>query len=64
MASLAGALKADGRRAGSLRVITGKGNHSTGGEASLGRVVTNHLTGQKIAHTVQGGAVVVHVRAQ
>ena len=64
MASLAGALKADGRRAGSLRVITGKGNHSTGGEASLGRVVTNHLAGQKVAHTVQGGAVMVHVRAQ
>ena len=63
VASLSGVLKAEGRQAGSLRVITGKGNHSSGGEASLGRVVANHLAGQKLSHTVQGGAIEVHVRA-
>lgn len=57
-------LASEGKRAGSFRVITGKGNHSSGGEASLGRVVANHLAGQSIAHTVQGGAISVHIRAQ
>ena len=64
MALLSGVLAAEGRRVGTLRVITGKGNHSTGGEASLGRVVDNHLTGQNLTHTVLGGAISVHVRAQ
>ena len=63
IASLWDVLKAEGRQAGSLRVITGKGNHSSGGEASLGRVVANHLAGKKMSHTVQGGAIEVHVRA-
>lgn len=45
-------------------MITGKGNHSSGGEGSLGRVIANHLAGQSVAHTVQGGAILVHIRAQ
>ena len=64
VALLSRALASEGKRAGSLRVITGKGNHSSGGEASLGRVIDNHLAGQSIAHTVQGGAISVHIRAQ
>lgn len=48
-------------RAAELNVITGRGNHSSGGEGSLGRAVVNHLLGRGIAHNVRGGLVVVQV---
>ena len=56
-------LGSEGKRARNLRVITGKGNHSSGGEGSLGRVIANHLAGQSMAHTVHGGAISVHIYA-
>ena len=60
--SLEDGLRHSADRAGELRVITGRGNHSSGGEGSLGRVVANHLAGLQHPHTVRGGAVLVKVR--
>jgi len=51
-------------RAADLKVITGVGNHSSGGEGSLGRAIVNHLLGRKYNHTVRGGAVIVQVHAR
>lgn len=52
------------RRAAELKVITGVGNHSSGGEGSLGRAIVNHLLGRMYNHTVRGGTVIVQVRAR
>ena len=60
--SLEDGLRQSADRAGELRVITGRGNHSSGGEGSLGRLVVNHLAGRQYMHTVRGGAVLVRVR--
>ncbi|CAL8468044.1 g7583 [Coccomyxa elongata] len=51
-------------RAAQLRVITGVGNHSSGGEASLGRSIVSHLLGRGLNHSVRGGVVVVQVVAR
>ncbi|BDA42271.1 probable NEDD4-binding protein 2 at C-terminar half [Coccomyxa sp. Obi] len=51
-------------RSAELKVITGVGNHSSGGEASLGRSVVNHLLGRGVSHSVRGGVVVVQVVAR
>ncbi|KAK9817071.1 hypothetical protein WJX72_009044 [[Myrmecia] bisecta] len=39
-----------------LRVIVGRGNHSSEGEASLPRVVASYLTGANYRFNVKGGA--------
>ena len=62
LASLEESLSRGLDRAGELRVITGRGNHSSGGEGTLGRVVVNHLLGKQYPHSVRGGAVLVKVR--
>lgn len=43
-----------------LRVIVGKGSHSSGGEAILQRSVQNHLLGQQYKFEQRGGMLVVH----
>jgi hypothetical protein len=59
--SLEDALRRAPDRAGELRVITGRGNHSSGGEGSLGRVILNHLASRQYPHSARGGAVLVKV---
>lgn len=46
-----------------LRVVVGRGRHSSGGEAALARVVENHLAsaGRRCRHA--GGSVMVRLRA-
>ena len=45
-----------------LRVVVGRGRHSSGGEAALARVVENHLAaaGRRCRHA--GGSVMVRLR--
>ena len=43
-----------------LRVIVGKGSHSTGGEAILQRSVQNHLLGHHYKFEQRGGMLTVH----
>jgi hypothetical protein len=53
-----------GRKPAELRVITGRGSHSSGGEGSLNRAVASHLVGGRRPHSVHSGAVTVQLRAQ
>ncbi len=45
-----------------LRVIVGRGHHSSGGEAALGRVVENELAGAGRRFRRAGGSVLVRLR--
>lgn len=55
--------QAHGRPA-ELRVITGRGKHSSGGEGSLNRAIVSHLVGSRYPHSMQNGAVLVQLRAR
>ena len=44
-----------------LRVIVGKGNHSSAGEASLPRVVESHLMGSHINYSMRPGVITVNL---
>ena len=46
-----------------LRVVVGKGLHSSGGEASIPRVVESHLAAAGLKYTARGGAIDVQLRA-
>ncbi len=43
-----------------LKVIVGKGSHSSGGEAILQRSIQNHLLGRKYKFELRGGMLLVH----
>jgi hypothetical protein len=43
-----------------LRVIVGKGSHSTGGEPILQRSTQNHLLGKSYKYELRGGMLIVH----
>ncbi|KAK9846019.1 hypothetical protein WJX81_008534 [Elliptochloris bilobata] len=45
-----------------LRVVVGRGRHSSGGEAALARVVDNHLAAGGRQHRRTGGSVLVRLR--
>lgn len=45
-----------------LRVVVGRGAHSSGGEASIPRVVESHLRGAGLRFTPRLGALDVHLR--
>jgi DNA-nicking Smr family endonuclease len=45
-----------------LRVIVGKGNHSTGGEATLPRAVEHYLIDAQYKHVLRGGAIEVKLK--
>ena len=45
-----------------LRLVVGRGIHSTGGEAILPRAVEGHLVRCRRRFTVQGGSIEVHLR--
>lgn len=44
-----------------LRVVVGKGLHSSGGEASIPRVVESHLAAAGMKYTARGGAIDVQL---
>ena len=45
-----------------LKVIVGKGSHSTGGEAILQRSIQNYLLGKKHKFELRGGMLLVPPR--
>ncbi len=46
-----------------LRVVVGRGLHSSGGEASIPRVVESHLAAAGLKYQARGGAIDVQLRA-
>jgi hypothetical protein len=65
-AAAAGAARSHGLRAGQhtqLRVVVGRGKHSSGGEASIPRVIENHLKAAGYRYQHRLGAIDVQIRA-
>ena len=49
-------------QAAKLRVIVGRGNNSSGGEASLPRVMESHLLQRNLNYIVGQGVITVYLR--
>ena len=47
-----------------LRVIVGRGNNSSGGEASLPRVIESHLLSRNMNYITGLGVITVYLRGQ